>query len=343
MKIAFITGINGQDGSYLTELLLDKNYIVYGMLRRCSNLNTQRIEHLINNPNLKLKYGDLSDKTSIKNIINKIEEENPVIDVLEIYNLGAMSHVQISFEMPEYCAVSDGMAALYLLEEIKNSQIKDKIRFYQAGTSEMYGRVLQIPQNENTPFNPLSPYASAKLYAYYITKNYRESYNIYACNGILFNHESPRRGFNFVTRKVTLGLSKILKDKDYILTLGNIYSKRDWGHAKDYVYAMWLMLQQDTPDDFVISTNDMCSVKDFIIKSFKLKDISIIWKGEGLDEKGYCSKTNRLLIEIDKRYYRPNEVELLYGDSRKAKTILGWKPKYNLDDLIKEMVESDCN
>ena len=343
-NIAFITGITGQDGRYLTELLLQKQYVVYGLIRRSSNLNTQRIEHLIQQAGnqLRLRYGDVTDGCCLVNILNEIASTHPSCKVVEIYNLAAMSHVKISFEMPEYTAQVDGLGTLKLLEAIRTSSIKDKIRFYQASTSELYGRVLETPQTETTPFNPVSPYAAAKIYAYYITKCYRESYDMFACTGILFNHESPVRGFNFVTRKITIALGKLLKDPEYVLTLGNIDSLRDWGHARDYVYGMWLMLQQDTPDDFVLATGEQYSVRAFVEKAFALKGFKIVWKGQNTDEVGYDEITGRELVRIDPKYYRPNEVETLLGNAKKAHTVLGWKPQISFDQLVQEMVTYDC-
>ena len=341
-KIALITGINGQDGSYLTELLLDKKYLVYGIIRRASNINTERIDHLMDNPNLILKYGDVTDSNNIKNIIELITNSNPKLSVLEIYNLSAMSHVQVSFEMPEYTTNVNSIGVLNILETIKSSPIKNKIRFYQASTSELYGLVQEVPQNENTKFYPRSPYAVSKLYSYWLTVNYREAYNMYACNGILFNHESPRRGHNFISRKITKGLNMILKGTNDKLVLGNLYSKRDWGHAKDYVYGMWLMLQQDNPDDFVLATNKYYTIKFFVEQAFKHKNIDIKWKNSGLDEVGYDSKTNKELIFVSDKYFRASEVSELLGDFKKAKDKLGWEPTYNINDLIKEMVEHDC-
>ena len=342
MKIALITGINGQDGSYLSELLLDKDYIVWGLIRRSSDINTGRIDHLFENKNLFLRYYDLTDSCNIVNILNEIEATYNNIDVLEIYNLAAMSHVKVSFEMPEYTGNVDGLGVLRILEAIKNSCISDKIKFYQASTSELYGLVQEVPQKETTPFYPRSPYGVAKLYGYWITKNYRESYNLFCCNGILFNHESPRRGPTFVTRKITRGLNKILKGEDDKLILGNLDAKRDWGHAKDYVEGMWRILQTDNPDDYVLSTNEFHSVREFVEKSFKIKGFNIKWKGKGINEIGYDEKTGKELIFISEKYFRPAEVEELLGDSTKATRNLGWKPKYTFDGLVKEMVEHDC-
>ena len=342
MKIALITGITGQDGSYLAELLLEKDYVVWGLIRRASTINTQRIDHLYNHPKLKLRYYDLSDSVKIVNVLNEIYNFSNEIDVLEVYNLAAMSHVKVSFELPEYTGNIDGIGVLRILEAIRNSPLKEKIKFYQASTSELYGKVLEVPQTENTPFYPRSPYGVAKQYGFWITKNYREAYNMFACNGILFNHESPRRGPTFVTRKITIALGKILKGEQDKLVLGNLDAKRDWGHAKDYVEGMWLMLQQDKPDDFVLSTNKYYSVREFIEIAFAFKDIQIKWKGEGVNEIGYDSKTGKEYIFISEKYFRPTEVEELLGDSTKAKKILNWAPKYSFQLLVKEMVDADC-
>ena len=341
-KRALITGITGQDGSYLAEFLLKKEYIVWGIIRRASDINTHRIDHLYHNKNLLLKYGDMTDSSNLFNIINEIKESYKDFERLEIYNLAAMSHVKVSFEMPEYTANTDGIGVLRLLEAIRSSGMIEKTRFYQASTSELYGLVQEVPQSETTPFYPRSPYGVAKLYAYWITKNYRESFNMFSCNGILFNHESPRRGPTFVTRKITKGLNKILKGELDCLVMGNLDAKRDWGHAIDYVDGMWRILQADKPNDYVLSTNEFHSVREFIEKSFALKKINIKWKGEGLNEVGYDTKTGRVLIKISDKYFRPAEVEELLGDSRKARKELGWIPKYSFDDLIKEMVEEDC-
>ncbi len=343
MKIGLITGINGQDGSYLAELLLDKNYIVYGIIRRASNLNTQRIEHLYYNKNLILKYGDMTDAANLLMILADIKKSHINMKRLEVYNLAAMSHVKVSFEMPIYTGQTDGIGVLNLLEAIRSNGLNKITRFYQAYTSEMYGKVQEVPQNETTPFYPRSPYGVAKLYGFWIVKNYRESYNMFACNGILFNHESSRRGPTFVTRKITRGLNMILKGERDKLVMGNLDAKRDWGHAKDYVEGMWRMLQKDKPDDYVLSTNESHSVREFIEKAFALKGFNILWKGEGLQEIGYDINTGKELIFISERYFRPAEVEELLGDSTKARTELGWKPKYSFDMLVKEMVEKDCN
>jgi len=342
MKVAFITGITGQDGSYLAELLLEKGYIVHGLIRRSSNINTNRIEHIFKNKDLILHYGDLTDGASLFKILNDIKNLYQDMTRLEIYNLAAQSHVKISFEMPEYTADTDAFGTLKLLEAVINNNLKEITRFYHASTSELYGKVQEVPQKETTPFYPRSPYGVAKLYSYWIIKNYREAYNFYACNGILFNHESERRGHNFVTRKITIGLNKILKGETNKLVMGNINSLRDWGYAKDYVEGMWLMLQQDNPDDYVLSTGEMHSVKEFIEKSFKYKGFSIQWKGDGVNEIGYDSLTGRDLIFIDSKYFRPAEVDQLLGDSSKALNELGWKPKTSFDELIKIMVDYDC-
>jgi GDPmannose 4,6-dehydratase len=344
VRVAFITGITGQDGSYLTEFLLQKDYHVWGMVRRASNINTDRIDHLFNNERLFLRYGDLIDQGNITKILTEIRDKYfTKLQVLEIYNLGAMSHVKVSFDEPRYCVDANASGVLHLLEAIVNLDIRDKIKFYQASTSEMFGFVQEIPQKETTPFYPRSPYGVAKLFGYWITKNYRESYKIFACNGILFNHESPRRGKTFVTRKITIALGKILKNPDEKLFLGNIYAQRDWGHAKDYIEGMWLMLQQDQPEDYVLATNETHRVKEFVEKAFSMKGIEIAWKGEGLDEIGYDKNTGREIIFIDEKYFRNTEVDLLIGDSTKAKIELGWVPKIGFEELVKEMVESDCD
>ena len=342
-KIALITGITGQDGSYLAELLLEKEYIVWGIIRRSSSINTGRIDHIFDK--LVLRYGDLTDSSNLFNILTEIKNTYPELDRLEVYNLGAMSHVKISFELPEYTCDVDALGTLRLLEACRTCDILlSKIRFYQASTSEMYGKVLEIPQTEKTPFYPRSPYGVAKLYAYWITKNYRESYGMYACSGILFNHESPRRGHNFVTRKVTIALNNILKGKQDKLVLGNINSLRDWGHAKDYVEGMWRMLQKDADkvDDYVLATNEYHSVREFVEKAFLIKGFTIAWTNEGLKEIGYDINTGRELIFISEKYFRPAEVDELLGDSTKAKEELGWVPAVNFDDLVREMVDADC-
>jgi len=335
-KIAFITGITGQDGSYLAEFLLEKNYKIYGIVRRTSLLYSYtRIDNIRNQ--LNLKYGDLTDTCSLYQILNEIINTN-TFEIFEIYNLAAQSHVQISFEIPEYTSNVVSFGPLHILEFIKNQpeNIKKKIKFYQAGSSEMYGKVLEIPQTETTPFNPVSPYACAKVFAHFITKNYRESYNIFACNGILFNHESPRRGDNFVTMKIINGIKNYIKNREPII-LGNLESKRDWGHSKDYIQGMWLMLQHKTPDDYILSSGETYSVKDFIEKALKIKNINIIWKGNGLDEIGINSLDNSVIIKVDSKYFRPSEVDILLGNPLKAKQTLRWNPHYNIDKLIEDM------
>ncbi|MHB8171610.1 MAG: GDP-mannose 4,6-dehydratase [Thermincolia bacterium] len=338
-KVALITGVTGQDGAYLAELLLNKGYQVHGIKRRASLLNTGRIDHLYQDPHerdvrFQLHYGDLTDSTNLIRIIQEVQPD-------EIYNLAAQSHVQVSFETPEYTANADAMGTLRLLEAIRILGLTDKTRFYQASTSELYGKVQEIPQTEKTPFYPRSPYAVAKLYSYWITINYREAYNFFACNGILFNHESPLRGETFVTRKITRAIARIklgLQDKIY---LGNMNAKRDWGHAADYVEAMWLMLQQDKPDDFVIATGETHSVREFVELAFAQVGIEVEWQGEGVQEKGIDKATGKVLVEIDPRYFRPTEVELLLGDPTKAKQKLGWQPKTTFKELVETMVESD--
>ena len=342
MKVGLITGITGQDGSYLAELLLEKEYIVYGIIRRSSSLNTSRIDHIFSDKNLILKYGDLSDGSCLLEILYEIKNKYPVMERLEIYNLGAMSHVKVSFEIPEYTADIDGIGTLRLLNAIRSSGLEDKTRFYQASTSELYGKVMEVPQTEKTPFYPRSPYGVAKLYGFWITKNYRESYNMFACSSILFNHESPRRAHNFVTRKITIGLGKILKGETDRLILGNLNAKRDWGHAKDYVYGIWLTMQKNSPEDYVLSSNEFHSVREFVEKAFALRGFDIVWKGEGINEIGYDANTGKELIFVSEKYFRPAEVEELLGDSTKARTELGWKPICTFDQLVQEMVDVDC-
>jgi len=341
MKIAIITGITGQDGSYLTELLIEKDYIVYGIIRRSSSFNTERIEHVYNNKNLRLRYGDLIDINTIRSVFRELEEIQ--FDILEIYNLAAQSHVKVSFDMPIYTGQVDAIGVANILECVRLFKYKDKIRFYQASTSELYGDVLETPQNEKTPFNPQSPYAIAKLYAFWITKNYRNAYNIYGCNGILFNHESPRRGIPFVTRKITYSIAKILKGEMDYIQLGNLDARRDWGHAKDYVKAMWLMLQQTKPNDYVISSDKTTSVREFVEKCFKYVNIDIIWEGNGSSEIGKNKKDGRILVKVNHKYYRPTEVNILLGDSNLARKELNWNPEYSLDSLIKEMMDHDLS
>ena len=337
-KVALIFGITGQDGSYLAEILLKKKYIVHGVKRRSSSINTNRIDHIYQDPHeknykLKLHYGDITDSTSVSGIIKKTKPD-------EIYNLAAQSHVAVSFEVPEYTANADALGALRILEAIKFHKLEKKTKFYQAGTSEMYGKVQTTPQNEKTDFYPLSPYGVAKLYAHWITKNYREAYKIFACNGVLFNHESPRRGETFVTKKIVSALCKIKYGKQKKLYLGNLGSKRDWGHARDYCEAMWRMLQQKKADDYVIATGNQYSVKEFVIKTSKKLNMKIIWKGKGLNEKGFNEK-GYPIIECDKSYFRPLDVNTLLGDAKKARKILKWKPIENINTLIDEMIQSE--
>lgn len=338
-KVALITGITGQDGAYLAEFLLDKGYIVHGIKRRSSSFNTARIDHLYRDPhernvNFFMHYGDLTDSTNLIRIIQEVQPD-------EIYNLAAQSHVQVSFETPEYTANSDGLGTLRILEAIRILGLEKKTKFYQASTSELYGKVQEIPQRETTPFYPRSPYAAAKLYAYWITINYREAYGIFACNGILFNHESPIRGETFVTRKITMAAAKIKYGMQDRLYLGNIDAKRDWGFAKDYVEAMWLMLQQESPDDYVIATGETHSVREFTELAFKELGIDIIWQGKGVEEVGIDASTRKIIVEIDPGYYRPTEVELLIGDPSKAREKLGWKPKVKMEELAKIMIKAD--
>lgn len=347
-KIALITGVTGQDGAYLAEFLLHKGYMVHGIKRRSSSFNTDRIDHLyedihVDNKNFKLHYGDLTDATNLIRLIQEIQPD-------EIYNLAAMSHVQVSFEIPEYTANADGLGTLRILEAIRILKMEQKVKFYQASTSELYGKVQEVPQNENTPFYPRSPYAIAKLYAYWTTVNYREAYGVFAANGILFNHESPIRGETFVTRKITRGVARIAYGLDSKIYLGNLDAQRDWGHAKDYVRMMWMILQADVPEDWVIATGKTTSVRDFVRSAFKHIGVELEFQGSGVDEKGFVKSCNNSsfqieigqeVISIDKRYFRPTEVDLLIGDASKAKQKLNWEPEYALDDLIKEMILSD--
>ena len=337
-KIALITGITGQDGSYLAELLLSKGYIVHGIKRRSSLFNTDRIDHLYKDKhepgNFFLHFGDLTDATNLIRIIQEVQPD-------EIYNLAAQSHVKVSFETPEYTANSDALGTLRILEAIRILGLEKKTKFYQASTSEMFGKVQEVPQTETTPFYPRSPYGVAKLYSHWITKNYRESYGIFACSGILFNHESPVRGETFVTRKITRSVAKIYHKLESKLYLGNLDAERDWGHAKDFVEGMWLMLQHYTPDDYILATNRKISVRKFVELSFKEIDIDISWIGEGVNEKGINSKTGDVIVEIDPVYFRPSEVDILIGDYSKAKSILGWEPNYKVEELITEMVQED--
>ena len=343
VRVAFITGITGQDGSFLVELLLDKGYQVHGLVRRASLINTDRIEHIFHHPRLHLHYGDMTDGSCLYMCLANINSAYAAeLDVLEIYNLAAQSHVKVSFEMPEYTADTDAFGTLKLLEAIRSNQLVSVARFYQASTSELYGLVQETPQKETTPFYPRSPYGVAKLYAYWIVKNYREAYGLFACNGILFNHESERRGHNFVTRKITQGLGKILRGETDRLVMGNIDSLRDWGYAKDYVEGMWRILQHDVPEDFVLATGEMHSVREFIETAFRLRGFSIAWKGEETSEIGYDTKTGRELIFIDPKYFRPTEVELLLGDASKARNLLQWTPTVGFQELVRIMVDADC-
>ena len=341
IKKALITGITGQDGSYLAEFLLDKGYEVHGIKRRSSSFNTDRIDHLYQDPHESdgkfiLHYGDLSDSMSLVRIIQQIQPD-------EIYNLGAQSHVAVSFETPEYTADTVALGALRILEAIRISKLEKKTRYYQASTSELYGEVQETPQKETTPFYPRSPYAAAKLYAYWITINYREAYGMYACNGILFNHESPVRGETFVTRKITRALARISLGLQDTVYLGNMDAKRDWGHAKDYVEMQWLMLQQDEPNDFCIATGVQYSVRDFVNFAWGYLGKVVCWEGEGMNEKGYESETGKLIVAVDSRYFRPTEVETLLGDPTKAKEKLGWEPQINFKEMVYEMMENDIN
>ena len=337
MKKALITGITGQDGSYLAELLLDKGYEVHGIVRRSSSFNTDRIDHLYKDQHeddvkMFLHYGDLTDSSNLNRLIEKIKPT-------EIYNLGAQSHIQVSFEVPEYTAEVDATGTLRLLDAIRETGVD--CRFYQASTSELYGKVQEVPQTETTPFYPRSPYAVAKQYGFWIVKNYRESYGLHASNGILFNHESPRRGETFVTRKITMAVARISRGLQKCLYMGNIDAQRDWGYAPDYVQMMWMMLQQDTPDDYVVATNEMHTVREFIEKSFSCVDIEIVWEGEGVSEVGKNKATGDVVVRMDERYYRPCEVEQLLGDPSKAKKQLGWEPKVKFEELVKIMIKGD--
>ena len=339
MKKALITGVTGQDGAYLAELLLDKGYQVHGIKRRTSLFNTDRIDHLYQDPHdaeqrFILHHGDMTDSSSLTRIIQQVQPD-------ELYNLAAQSHVAVSFEEPEYTAESDALGTLRLLEAVRILGLEKKTRFYQASTSELYGKVQEIPQTETTPFYPRSPYAVAKLYAYWIVVNYREAYGIYACNGILFNHESPIRGETFVTRKITRALARIKLNLQQRVYLGNLDAKRDWGHAKDYVRMQWLMLQQDEPDDFVIATGEQHSVRDFVAVAAREVGMDMRWEGEGVEEKGYDRLTGKCIVEVDPRYFRPTEVETLLGDASKAKAKLGWSPEISFAELVREMMRED--
>lgn len=338
-RVALITGVTGQDGAYLAELLLDKGYEVHGVKRRSSLINTSRVDHLYQDPHVsdgrfKLHYGDLTDSS---NLIRLIQETQPT----EIYNLAAQSHVAVSFETPEYTANSDAIGTLRLLEAIRILKLENECRFYQASTSELYGKVLETPQRETTPFYPRSPYAAAKLYAYWVTVNYREAYGMFACNGILFNHEGPTRGETFVTRKITRAVAAITNGRQDRLYLGNLDAKRDWGFARDYVEGMWMILQHEKPDDFVLATGETRSVREFVEAAFAVVGTQIEWRGKGVDETGVNSKTGEVLISIDPRYYRPTEVDLLLGDASKARDVLGWEPRTSFEELVEMMVKSD--
>ncbi|XP_022826969.1 GDP-mannose 4,6 dehydratase [Spodoptera litura] len=341
-RVALITGITGQDGSYLAEFLIEKGYEVHGILRRSSSFNTGRIQHLYGKPachtggRMHLHYGDLTDTTCLISIITKIRPR-------EIYNLGAQSHVKVSFELSEYTAQVDALGTLRLLEAVRAAGLAKETRIYQASTSELYGKVIEVPQNEKTPFYPRSPYACAKLYGYWIVVNYREAYGMFACNGLLFNHESPRRGENFVTRKITRGVAKITLGLMEYLELGNLDSKRDWGHAKDYIEAMWLMLQQQEPEDFVVATGEAHSVREFVERAFRCVGRRLLWRGVGDQETGHDADTDQLLVKINPKYFRPTEVDLLLGDPSKAKEKLGWTPRVSFDQLVKDMVEADLD
>lgn len=338
-KVALITGVTGQDGAYLSELLLEKGYEVHGIKRRSSLFNTDRIDHLYQDPHeknvkFKLHFGDMTDSSNLTRIIQEVQPD-------EIYNLAAQSHVKVSFETPEYTANSDAIGTLRILEAIRILGLEKKTRFYQASTSELYGKVQEIPQSEKTPFYPRSPYGVAKLYAFWIVKNYREAYNMYACNGILFNHESPLRGETFVTRKITRAAARIKLEMQECMYLGNLDAKRDWGHAKDYVEGMWRMLQQDTADDYVLATGETIEVREFVSKAFKELEIEVEWKGEGVNEVGINKANGKEIVRVDPKYFRPTEVDLLVGDASKARNELGWKPTFGVDGLVKDMIKAD--
>lgn len=339
-RVALITGITGQDGSYLAEFLLEKGYDVHGIIRRASSFNTARIQHLYADPKchrqgkMKLHYGDMTDSSSLVKVISSVQPT-------EIYNLAAQSHVMVSFEVSEYTAEVDAVGTVRLLDAIRTCGLEKSVKFYHASTSELYGRVVEVPQNEKTPFYPRSPYACAKLYSFWIVVNYREAYNMFACNGILFNHESPRRGENFVTRKVTRSIAKIQLGLQDVLELGNLDAKRDWGHAKDYVEAMWLMLQQPVPDDYVIATGETHSVREFVEAAFKYVGRTIKWEGEAVNETGQDTETGQVLVRVNPKYFRPTEVDVLLGDASKAKDKIGWKPTVTFEDLVKDMMDFD--
>jgi GDPmannose 4,6-dehydratase len=336
MKKALIFGVTGQDGSYLSEILLEKGYEVHGVKRRSSSYNTSRVDNIYNNKKFKLHYGDVTDSLNVTNLIQSIKPD-------EIYNLAAQSHVKVSFEIPEYTANVDALGTLRILETIRLLGMEGLVKFYQASTSELYGLVQEVPQSETTPFYPRSPYGVAKLYGFWAVKNYREAYNIFACNGILFNHESPRRGETFVTQKIVMGLNSIKKGESPCLYLGNLNALRDWGHAKDYSEAMYLMLQQNIPDDYVVATGEQYSVRQFVESCAPYFDMDIKWENEGIDEVGIDSNTGKVVIAVDEKYFRPTEVATLLGDSSKARKTLGWVPKYSFDDLVKEMCEYEIS
>lgn len=335
-KVALIFGVTGQDGSYLTEILLEKGYMVHGVKRRSSSYNTARVDHVYSNKNFKMHYGDVTDSLNVTHLIQTLQPD-------EIYNLAAQSHVMVSFEIPEYTGNVDALGTLRILESIRLLGMEKKVKFYQASTSELYGLVQEVPQSETTPFYPRSPYGVAKLYGFWILKNYREAYNIFACNGILFNHESPRRGETFVTQKIVMGLNSIKKKKDDCLYLGNLNALRDWGHAKDYCEAMYLMLQQDKSDDYVIATGEQYSVRQFVESCAPYFGMEIVWFGEGLDEIGVDINSGNTVIRVDPKYFRPTEVATLLGDSSKARKVLGWKPNYSFEDLVIEMCQHEIS
>lgn len=340
-KTCLITGCNGMDGSYLSSLLLEKGYIVYGIVRRSSLFNLSRLDSIRNNPNLKLMYGDVTDSSNLNSILSKIKKELKDNEILEIYNLAAMSHVHVSFEIPEYTAQVTGFGVLNVLESIRSNEMEKYVKFYQASTSELYGGVYTKAQNETTPFTPKSPYAIAKLYGHWITKNYRESYGMFCCSGILFNHSSPRRGENFILRKISLGIGKIMRNEMDCLYLGNLNAKRDIGHSKDFVRGMWMILQEEKCDDYVLATGKQYSIRQFVEMAFNVVKITINWQGEDINEEGFNKSTGKVLVRVNPKYYRPAEVNTLLGDYNKAKRVLGWEPTISTEELIKEMVEND--
>jgi len=341
--LALISGATGQDASYLAEFLLDKGYFVYGIIRRTSLINTKRIDHLYKNKQFKTMYGDVTDLSNILCIMKTMIKDHQDYTKFEIYNLAAQSHVKVSFDEPIYTAHVDGLGTINMLEAIRTLNLEQSARFYQASTSELYGKVQEVPQKETTPFYPRSPYGVAKLYGFWIVKNYREAYDIHASNGILFNHTGPRRGETFITRKVTIAIGKIMRGEEECFNIGNLDAKRDWGHAKDYVEGMWLMLQQEKPDDYVLATGKCHSVREFIEKSFREVNIDLIWEGQGINEIGRDKMTGKIFVRVSEKYFRPTEVDLLIGDASKAKNILGWIPQITFEELIKEMVQHDLN